>query len=209
MSFYRDDISYVASIDVVRAQHPAAMTRATGKVLDRLDKHCQAILAKSTFCVVGTHGPNGADVSPRGDPPGFVRVLDERHVLLPDRIGNNRFDSMANLFVNPAIGLLFLVPGMSETLRINGLGRVTDDANLLTPSAVQGRPPKIGIVVEVREAFLHCAKALNRAGLWDPRRHINRQDLPSYTQMLTDQVDGLTREESERQGAEMARRGMY
>ena len=209
MSFDPEKISYVANIDDVRSRHPAAMSRATGKVLSALDKHCRAILSRSTFCIIGTQGPHGGDVSPRGDPAGFVRVLDDRHILLPDRIGNNRFDSMANLFVNPAIAMLFLVPGMSETLRVNGLGRVTDDAALLAESAVQGRAPKIGILIEVQEAFLHCAKSLNRAGLWDPARHINRSELPSYGDMLADHVAGLTKEESEQQGAEMARRGMY
>lgn len=209
MSFDPENISYVANIDEVRRGHPAAMTRATGKVLSSLDKHCRAILARSTFCIIGTQGPHGGDVSPRGDPAGFVRVLDDRHILLPDRIGNNRFDSMANLFVNPAIAMLFLVPGMSETLRVNGLGRVTDDTELLAASAVQNRAPKVGILIEVREAFLHCAKSLNRAGLWDPSRQINRSELPSYGDMLADQVAGLTKEESEQQGAEMARRGMY
>ena len=116
---------------------------------------------------------------------------------------------MANLFVNPTIGLLFLVPGMSETLRVNGFGRVTDDAALLAASAVQNRAPKIGILIEVKEAFIHCAKSLNRAGLWDPARHIDRSELPSYGDILADQVAGLSKEESERQGAEMARRGMY
>ena len=148
-------------------------------------------------------------MSPRGDPAGFVRVLDDAHLLLPDRIGNNRFDTMTNLFADPEIALLLLVPGMSETLRINGAGRVTDDAALLAPSAVQGRAPQIGIVIHVREAYLHCAKAPNRAGLWDPSRHIDRRELPSYGDMLADQVAGLTPEESARQGAEMARRGMY
>ncbi len=209
MSFDPEKISYVANIDNVRGQHPAAMSRATGKVLSALDKHCRAILSRSTFCVIGTQGPHGGDVSPRGDPAGFVRVLDDRHILLPDRIGNNRFDSMANLFVNPAIAMLFLVPGMSETLRVNGLGRVTDDAPLLAEFAVQGRAPKVGILVEVQEAFLHCAKSLNRAGLWDSARHMNRSELPSYGDMLADHVAGLTKEESEKQGAEMARRGMY
>jgi predicted pyridoxine 5'-phosphate oxidase superfamily flavin-nucleotide-binding protein len=113
------------------------------------------------------------------------------------------------LFVNPMIGMLFLVPGMSETLRLNGLGRVTDDAELLAASAVNNRAPKVGILIEVQEAYLHCAKSLNRAGLWDPARHINRNELPSYGDMLAEQVVGLTKEESERQGAEMARRGMY
>lgn len=202
-------VSYVTKIDMVRAQHPAPMTRATGKVLTRLDRHCRAIIANSTLCAIGTYGAFGADVSPRGDPAGFVRVLDERHLLVPDRVGNNRFDSMANLFENPAIGMLFLVPGMGETLRINGTARITDDAALLAGSAVKDRAPKIGLLVQVKEAYLHCAKAINRAGLWDPAKHVDRASLPSYGDMLADQVAGLTHEESERQGAEMARRGMY
>jgi uncharacterized protein len=209
VTFDPEKISYVSSIDDVRRRHPSAMSRATDKVLTTLDKHCRAILERSTFCLIGTQGPHGGDVSPRGDPAGFVRVLDDKHILLPDRIGNNRFDSMANLFVNPMIGMLFLVPGMSETLRLNGLGRVTDDAELLAASAVNNRAPKVGILIEVQEAYLHCAKSLNRAGLWDPARHINRNELPSYGDMLADQVVGLTKDESERQGAEMARRGMY
>jgi PPOX class probable FMN-dependent enzyme len=202
-------ISYVAAIEDVRARHPAAMSRATGKVLSRLDKHCRAMIARATFVVVGTHGSKGADVSPRGDPAGFVRVLDDRYLLLPDRIGNNRFDSMENIFETGRIGMLFLVPGMAEVLRINGRARITDDAALLADSAVQGRAPKVGVLVEVLEAYLHCAKAINRSGLWDPSRHIDRSELPSYGAMLVDHCDGLTQDESERQGAEMARRGMY
>jgi uncharacterized protein len=202
-------VSRVASMQEVRARHPAAMSRATDKVLRRLDKHCRAILARATFCVIGTRGSGGADVSPRGDPAGFVRVLDERHILLPDRIGNNRFDSYANIFENGEVGLLFLVPGMAETLRINGDAFVTDDTAVLAASAVQGRAPQVGLVIEVREAYLHCAKAINRAGLWDASKHIDRGELPSYGDMLADHCDGLTLEESARQGAEMARRGMY
>lgn len=202
-------ISYVEDMDIVRAAHHKPMSRATGKVLTRLDRHCRKILAHSTFCVIGTQGPDGADVSPRGDPAGFVRVLDDRHVLLPDRIGNNRFDSYANVLQNPKIGMLFLVPGMSEILRINGLARVTDDVGVLAASAVQNRAPKFGLVVEVVEAYLHCAKAVNRAKLWDPSQHVDRKTLPSYGDMLADHVEGLTREESARQGEEMARRGMY
>jgi PPOX class probable FMN-dependent enzyme len=202
-------ISYVAAIADVRARHPAAMSRATDKVISRLDRHCRAIIERATFVVIGTHGSKGADVSPRGDPPGFVRVLDERHVLLPDRIGNNRFDSMENIFETGAIGMLFMVPGMAEVLRINGRARLTDDAALLAASAVQGRAPQIGVLVEVKEAYLHCAKAINRARLWDPSRHIDRSALPSYGAMLVDHCEGLSAEESERQGAEMARRGMY
>jgi PPOX class probable FMN-dependent enzyme len=202
-------VSYLKSIDDVRARHPAALSRATGKVIARLDKHCRAIIERATFVVIATHGSNGADVSPRGDPAGFVRVLDERHVLLPDRVGNNRFDSMENIFETGNIGMLFMVPGMAEVLRINGRARITDDAALLAGSAVQGRAPKIGVLVAVKEAYLHCAKAINRAGLWDSSRHIDRNEMPSYGAMLVDHCEGLTAEESERQGAEMARRGLY
>ncbi len=208
-AFDPSKISYVSSFADVQARHPQPMTRATGKVLKQLDRHCKAMIERSTFCVISTFGPGGADVSPRGDPAGFVRVLDDRHLLVPDRIGNNRFDTMGNLFTNPAIGMLFLIPGMAEILRVNGTARITDDAGLLAPSAMQGRAPKVGLLVEVREAYLHCAKAVNRARLWDPAAHIDRSTLPSYGDMLADQVEGLTREESERQGAEMARRGMY
>lgn len=202
-------VRYLASIDEVRALHPAPMSRATDKVLTRLDTHCRAILARATFCVIGTHGQGGADVSPRGDPPGFARVLDDRHLLIPDRVGNNRFDSYANIFENGLVGLLFLVPGMAETLRINGLGRLTEDRALLAPSAVRERAPRLGLVVEVREAYLHCAKSINRSSLWDPAAWIDRSELPSYGAMLVDHCDGLTQAESDRQGAEMARRGLY
>jgi PPOX class probable FMN-dependent enzyme len=202
-------ISYLAVIEDVRARHPAPMSRATDKVITRLDRHCRAIIARAPFVVIATHGSKGADVSPRGDPAGFVRVLDDRHVLLPNRIGNNRFDSMENIFETGDIGMLFMVPGMAEVLRINGAARITDDAALLAGSAVQGRAPGIGVLVEVKEAYLHCAKAINRAGLWDPSRRIDRNELPSYGAMLVDHCEGLTPEESERQGAEMARRGMY
>ena len=208
-SFDPAAVSYLAAIEDVRARHPTALSRATDKVITRLDKHCRAIIERATFVVIGTHGSKGADVSPRGDPPGFVRVLDERHLLLPDRIGNNRFDSMENIFETGAIGMLFMVPGMAEVLRINGTARITDDAALLAPCAVQGRAPQIGVLVQVNEAYLHCAKAINRARLWDPSLHIDRSTLPSYGVMLVDHCEGLTAEESERQGAEMARRGMY
>jgi len=208
-AFDPEKISYVSSFEDVQARHPKPMTRASGKVLPRLDKHCKAMIARSTFCVISTNGAKGADVSPRGDPAGFVRVLDDRHLLLPDRIGNNRFDTMENIFSNPSVGMMFIIPGMAEILRVNGTARITDDAALLAPSTVQGRAPKIGILITVREAYLHCAKAINRAGLWDASRHIDRASLPSYGDMLVDHVEGLTREESELQGAEMARRGMY
>ena len=212
MAFNPTEISYVDRIETVRAANPPMQKRASDKVLDRLDGHCRAILELAPFCVIATGGgaDGGLDVSPRGDPPGFIRVLDECHLLLPDRIGNNRFDNYANLFTDPRIGMLVLVPGMAETLRINGTARVTDDADLLAGSAVQGRAPKLGLVITVAEAFLHCAKAINRGGLWDPTKQIDRNTaLPSYSQMLADQVDGLSLEQSLDMDAEMKRRGLY
>ncbi|MEM9030761.1 MAG: MSMEG_1061 family FMN-dependent PPOX-type flavoprotein [Pseudomonadota bacterium] len=212
MTFDPDAVSWVTGENEVRARHPKMLSRAEFKVLDHLDKHCRAILERSPFCVIATCAPDGfggVDVSPRGDPPGFLRVLDDMHLLLPDRVGNNRFDNVANLFANPKIGMLVVVPGVAETLRINGTARITDDEDLLRDSAVAGRPPKIGLVIRVKEVFLHCAKALNRAKLWDPGSQIDRRELPTYAQMLADHVPDLTDEENARQSAEMARRGMY
>lgn len=201
--------SFIEDEARLRALHHRPMSRATDKVLTALDRHCRAILAVSPFCVISTQGPGGADVSPRGDPPGFVRVLDDRTLLLPDRVGNNRLDGMANLLANPRIGMLFLVPGMNETLRINGTARITDDAALLAPSAMQGRPPKVGLLIAVEEAFVHCAKALVRSDLWNPAAQIDRATLPSYPAMLRDHVEGLTDAENERQSQIMTERGLY
>lgn len=203
------DLSFIEDEQQLRAMHPAPMSRATDKVLKRLDQHCRSIIGLSPFCLIATFGPGGADVSPRGDPPGFVRVIDDRHLLLPDRIGNNRLDSMSNLLANPAIGMLFLVPGMGETLRVNGRARITSDQRLLADCAVRGRAPIVGVLIEVHEAFLHCAKALVRSDLWNVQKHINRDLLPTYGQMLTDHCVGLTQEESDRQGRIMAERGLY
>ena len=204
-----NDTSFIADEAALRALHHAPMSRATDKVLRALDAHCRRIVALSPFCVIATQGPRGADVSPRGDPPGFVRIIDDATLLLPDRVGNNRLDGTTNLLANPRIGMLFFVPGMNETLRINGTARITDDARLLAASAVNGRAPKIGLVIAVEEAFLHCAKALVRSALWDPGRHIDRASLPSYADMLLDHVGGLTPEENERQTEVMAARGLY
>lgn len=204
-----DQLSYVTDETALRALHHAPMSRATDKVIDHIDVHCRRILELSPFCLIATQGEGGADVSPRGDPAGFVRVLDGKTLLMPDRVGNNRLDAFSNLLVNPRVGLLFLVPGMGETLRINGTARITDDQRVLAGSAVQGRPPKVGLVIRVEEAFLHCPKALIRSKLWDPAAQIDRSILPSYAAMLLDHCEGLTPEENDRQTDVMAKRGLY
>ncbi|MEM7443649.1 MAG: pyridoxamine 5'-phosphate oxidase family protein [Pseudomonadota bacterium] len=204
-----DSSDFITDEAELRDLHPQPMSRATGKVLPALDRHCRQILALSPFYLIATQGPNGADVSPKGDPPGSVGILDDTTLLLPERVGNNRFDGMVNILSNPEVGLLFLVPGMNETLRINGTARILKNDVFLADYAVNGRAPKIGILVTVREAFLHCGKAVMRSGLWDPEARIDRSSLPSYAQMLLDQVNGLTRAENERQTQIMAERGLY
>ncbi|MCR9174545.1 MAG: pyridoxamine 5'-phosphate oxidase family protein [Alphaproteobacteria bacterium] len=204
-----DNISYVTDAEALREMHLKPMSRATDKVLTALDEHCRAIIGLAPFCVISTQGRDGADVSPRGDPPGFIRILDDTHLLLPDRIGNNRLDNFLNLIENPKIGMLILVPGMDETLRLNGTARITDDARLLDGSAIRDRAPKIGLVIAIEEVFLHCSKALVRSKLWGEENRIERRTLPTYTEILTDHVAGLTLEESERQAKIMAERGLY
>ncbi len=204
-----DNISSIKSEEDLRALHPAPMSRATDKVLKYLDQHCRTILELSPFCVISTQGPTGADVSPRGDPPGFIRPLDDQTILLPDRVGNNRLDAFVNILSNPQVGLLVIVPGMGETLRINGKALITDDARLLEQSAVDGRAPKVGLVIKIEEAFLHCPKAFVRSQLWNPDRHIDRKILPTYPKMLLDHVNGLTEEENDRQSKIMDERGLY
>ena len=173
----------------LRALYGEPNVRAANKALSRLDAHCRAFIGLSPFCVLGTAAADGsADCSPKGDAPGFVRVLDDETLLIPDRLGNNRVDSMSNIVENPNVGLIFFVPGMSETLRVNGKAGITTDGALLEPLSVNGKRPRTGLVVKVEEAFLHCAKALMRSKLWDPERRIDRESFPSLGRILADQT---------------------
>src|SRR5215475_9962182 len=155
------------------------------KISDRLNDLTRQFIERSPFVCVATKLPDGGiDVSPRGDPPSFVRILDERTLLIPDRPGNKLADTLTNLLADPAIGLLFLIPGVGDTFRVNGRGYVTDDEELLAGSAIEGSPPKLGIVVSVEEAYTQCPKALIRSDLWNPDRHIDRSQLPSSGEIL-------------------------
>ncbi len=157
---------------------PAAIVRA--KVADRLNELTRRFVDLSPFVLLATSAPDGTcDVSPRGDPPGFVHVLDERTLLLPDRPGNKLADSLRNVLRNPHVGLLFLVPGVGDTLRVNGRATLVTDEDLLAPCAVEGKVPKLGLRIEVDEVFTHCSKAFLRARLWDPETFVDRSELPS------------------------------
>jgi len=156
---------------------------AAKKSIPQLDKHCREFISRSPFVCIGTTDGNGkADVSPKGDPPGFVQVLDDKTLFIPDRPGNNRIDSMSNLLKDPAIALLFLIPGFDETLRVNGKGTVIRDQTLNATSTVKGRSPKIGIKVQVETAFLHCAKALNDPTYGTPRAFRIDKKCPAWVE---------------------------
>jgi len=183
----------VTAIDDVadlRDRYPDAMERALRKQLDHLDGHCRRFIELSPFLVLASAAPDGtADASPRGGPPGFVHVEDDHTLLVPDWPGNNRLDSLTNLVEAPGVGLLFMVPGVDETLRINGTVEVRDEPALRNRFAADGKgAPRTVLVVTVREAYLHCAKALMRSRLWDPEAQVPRSALPTMGEMLRDQI---------------------
>jgi hypothetical protein len=155
------------------------------KIAGRLNPLTRQFVERSPFVVVATGRPDGGlDVSPRGDPAGFVRILDDRTLLLPDRPGNKLADSLTNLLRDDRIALLFLIPGVNDTFRVNGRARIVDDPELLADSEVEGKAPQLGIVVEVEEAYTQCPKALLRSELWNPERHVDRSELPSSGEIL-------------------------
>ena len=162
---------------------PAPLIRE--KIADRLNPLTRQFVERSPFVVVASGRPDGGlDVSPRGDPAGFVRILDERTLLLPDRPGNKLADTLTNLLADDRIALLFLIPGVNDTFRVNGRARIVDDLELLAESEVEGKVPKLGILVEVEEAYTQCPKAFLRSELWNPERHIDRSELPSQGEIL-------------------------
>lgn len=180
------------------------------KVLDRLDRFCRDFIALSPFLVLASSdGEGGVDASPRGDAPGFVRVLDDRTLLIPDRRGNNRIDSFGNVVSSPGIGLVFMVPGINETLRVNGKAHVTRDTELLAPSTVQERPPVTGFVVSVEEAYFHCGKALIRSKLWDPAAQVPRHSFPTLGRIVAEQTRLVEAEEADRNLEEAYRSRLY
>ena len=184
--------------------------RAAQKVLDHLDVHCRNFIALSPLCVLSSANAKGqADASPRGDPPGFVKVLDNKTLLLPDRPGNNQVDSLQNIVENPGVGLLFFVPGMNETLRVKGKAEIVTDEEELESMTVKGRPPVSGLRITVEEAFLHCGRALIRSRVWDPDVQIVRSDYPTYGQALADQIAGADAKEIDDSEDEANRERLY
>ncbi len=173
----------------LRKLYPSPVERARLKTLRKLDRHCVNFIARSPFLCLGTSSDRGADCTPRGDEPGFVHVLDDATLAIPDWPGNNRLDSFSNILANPQVALLFFIPGVQETLRVNGAAEITTNPELMNRWERNGKRPRAVVVVTVREAFLHCGKALIRSRLWQDDYKIERSELPPYGRMLKDQVE--------------------
>lgn len=188
----------MTSLSELREVVGSPSERAVRKQLASLDAHCRAFIEHSPFLLLGTSGLDGrCDVSPKGDGPGFVLVEDDTTLVIPDRPGNRRFDSLQNIMHNPHVGLLFLIPGMDETLRVNGTAELVRDTDLLQRMAVDRKLPVLAIVVQVEEAFLHCGRSSLRAQVWDPSRRIARSEMPSLSRMIADQTRPAEREQTE------------
>ena len=180
------DGNLIKDVAALRSLYGEPMEPAIAKEVDHVHPHYRAMIEASPFMVMATSGPDGLDVSPRGDPSGFVVVEDERTLLIPDRRGNNRTDSLSNLIADPRIALLFLIPGVGETLRVNGRAAISIDPALLERFPAQGKLPRSVIVVHVERVYFQCPKALVRSDLWNPAKHVERRSLPSSGTILGD-----------------------
>lgn len=202
-----DAITDLASL---RACYGTPGELAVKKQLDHLDRHCRTFISLSPFVVISSQGPDGlGDVSPRGDAPGFVLVLDDRTLAIPDRPGNNRVDTLSNIVANPGVGLLFMVPGVEETLRVNGIARIATGTELLERMIAQQRPPRSALLIDVKEAYLQCSKALVRSRLWHDDYKVDRRTLPPLGRIIADQVSGIDAEVAEQRVQDSIRTRLY
>lgn len=178
----------MAIIDTLEALEaiysPAPVAASTAKVSDRLTSDYRRLIEASPFLALATVGPEGLDCSPRGDAHGLVTIADERTLILPDRRGNNRIDSLRNVIHDPRVALLFLIPGSGTTFRVNGRAVISADTDLLARLAVDGKAPRTALIVTIEECYFQCARAVMRAGLWSPEAHVDPESLPSAGAML-------------------------
>ncbi|MGB0572928.1 MAG: pyridoxamine 5'-phosphate oxidase family protein [Alphaproteobacteria bacterium] len=182
-------MSRITTVEELEALYGTPVPTSLAKEVDRITPHYHALIEASPFVALATAGPEGLDCSPRGDMAGFVRIHDEKTVMIPDRRGNNRVDSLRNIVRDPRVGLLFLLPGNGSTLRINGKAHLSIDPELLESFAVDGKAPRSVVVIEVETIYFQCARAIIRAELWNPERYIDPGDLPTPGQILADLSD--------------------
>lgn len=184
------DTNVVKSVDQLEQIYGQPIPTSIVKEVDRLNDVYRKLIEAAPFVVIATSGPDGLDCSPKGDLPGFVRIVDDKTLMIPDRPGNNRLDGFKNLMSDPRIALLFLIPGCAETLRVNGRASVSVDPALRESFAVQGKPARAVLVVDIETVFFHCAKAIVRAKLWDPAAQVDRKSLPSAGNIIAEVSGG-------------------
>lgn len=200
----------LSSPEAVRAHYGEPSALVVNKTLDRIDRHAAAFIARSPFVIIASADAAGrCDATPRGDAPGFVMVADVKTLLIPDRTGNKRVDTLLNIAENPQAGLLFLIPGFGETLRVNGRAHITADPDVLAPLAAQGKVPTAAIRLDVDEVFFHCAKAMIRSEIWNPEKLQDRASFPSLGRIVADQVAGVDAEAADRAIDEAYRSRLY
>ena len=203
-------MTIIATIDQLEAIYGQPNEASTVKVADRITPQYRVLIDKSPFAALATCGPEGLDCSPRGDLPGFVRVHDETTLMMPDRRGNNRVDSLRNIVRDPRIALLFLIPGSGSTLRVNGRARVSADADLLASFKVDGKAPRTVIVMTVDEIYFQCARAIVGSDLWNPDRRVDPKSLPTPGQILAEMSENrVGGEDYDRAWPERARQTMW
>jgi uncharacterized protein len=186
----QDAYTITSTEQLERVYSDAPYGPALFKETDRITSQYRKLIDAAPFCVIATCGPEGLDCSPRGDPPGFVRVLDDHTLVVPDRRGNNRIDSLRNLVRDPRISLLFLIPGVGETMRVNGRAKISTDPKLTESFAINGKAPRCVLVVTVERAYFQCTKAIIRARLWDENSKVDRKTLPTPGAILAELTDG-------------------
>jgi uncharacterized protein len=203
-------MSIIATIKDLEAIYGQPNEASTVKVADRVTPHYRALIDKSPFVALATSGPEGLDCSPRGDLPGFVRVHDDKTLMMPDRRGNNRVDSLRNIVRDPKVALLFLIPGAGSTLRVNGLAQVSVDPDLLASFRMDGKAPRTVVVMTVGEIYFQCARAIVRAELWNPDRRVDPADLPTPGQILAEMsANRVGGEDYDRAWPERARQSLW
>ena len=203
-------MSIITTIDQLEAVYGETGLASTAKVADHVTPHYRIIIEKSPFVALATCGPEGLDCSPRGDLPGFVRIHDEKTLMMPDRRGNNRIDSLRNIVRDSRIGLLFLIPGSGTTLRINGRGQLSADPSLLESFKMDGKLPRTVIVMTVEEIYFQCARAIVRSDLWNPDKHVAPGELPTPGQILAElSANRVGGDQYDREWPERARQTMW
>jgi hypothetical protein len=203
-------MSIIATVEELEAIYGHPNDASTVKVTDRVTPPYRILIEKSPFAALATAGPEGLDCSPRGDLPGFVRIHDEKTLMMPDRRGNNRIDSLPNIVRDPRVALLFLIPGSGSTLRVNGNAHVSRDAELLASFKMDGKAPRSVIVMTVEEIYFQCARAIVRADLWNPDKRVDPKTLPTPGQILAAMSDNsVGGEDYDREWPERARQTMW